>query len=118
MSAGEVSSLGKTKDEKLKQKLQRAESLLSAARTILPQCGIHEDVNNCNKLVIALAKFDVAMVRYVTGKLAETKIKLTSFQDVGRIYVLSLREAFPEADLEVLMASGPSRRRTWRPRTQ
>ena len=104
LSAGEVSSLGKTKDEKLKQKLQRAESLLSAARIILPQCGIHEDVNNCNKLVIALAKFDVAMVRYVTGKLAETKIKLTSFQDVGRIYVLSLREAFPEADLEVLMA--------------
>ena len=104
MSAGDVSSLGKTKDEKTKAKLRQAENMLSAARTVLPQLGIHEEIHNCNKLVIALAKFDVAMVRYVTGKLAETKVKLNSFKDVGCIYLVALLEAFPHADLSPLKA--------------
>ena len=98
LTVADVTGVSKPKDDDAKKKVSAAEAMLVTARKMLPLVGITDDTETSNKLVAALVKLDVAMARFLLGKLAETKVKLNNLRDVGCLFVQALQEAYPDAE--------------------
>lgn len=98
VTAAEISSLAKSPDTVVKQRLRSAEEALAASRARLAQAGVHQPWDS-TRLCKCFARLDVSMARFLLGKQDRMRNKHDSVASVMKVFVLDLKATFADSDV-------------------